>query len=346
MGRHDVPAGAQRAQGHLRGGVRVPSHRGTVPARRKKRRHKGLALLLAAVFCVGIAVPWAVQPENLRPQKDQLQAFLYRMSYGDSSYNGEALLLTDLSNSTVFLSKNEDNPVLPASLAKLFVVEYAAGLLGQDQVVSVTPEALSLVKPGSSMAWLEAKEYFVKDLFAAMLLPSGNDAAYAVADAAGSQLSPESAPGQERVDAFMEGLRGHLQQQGYEGTALYDPSGYDFQARTTARDLTRVTLRLLEFPWFREMVSQEAYTAALPDGTSQTWETTNAFLQPDSGYYEEGVQGVKTGSLEQTYNLMVLYEQHGKEFLVCSLGSSSDTARYDDVSHILQTVDESGYLVW
>lgn len=311
-----------------------------------RRRRKGLVVLLALLLCLGIGVPWALQPENLRPQKDQFQAFLYGMSHGDSSYNAEALLLTDLSNRQVFLAKNQEEPLLPASLAKLFVVEYAAGLLGLDQVVSVTPEALALVQPGSSMAWLEAKEYFVKDLFVAMLLPSGNDAAYAVADAAGGQLSPESAPGQERVNVFMEALREHLSQQGYQGTTLYDPSGYDFQARTTVEDLTAVTLNLLEFPWFCEMVSQSTYTATLPDGSIQTWETTNAFLEPDSEYYNERVKGVKTGSLEGAYNLVVLYEQHGKRFLVCSLGSSSDTARYDDVTHILETVDESNYLVW
>ncbi len=54
--------------------------------------------------------------------------------------------------------------------------------------------------------------------------------------------------------------------------------------------------------------------------------------------------GIKTGSLSDDYNLLVLYRQHGKEFLIVSLGSSSDPSRYDDVTHILNTIDESDYL--
>lgn len=54
--------------------------------------------------------------------------------------------------------------------------------------------------------------------------------------------------------------------------------------------------------------------------------------------------GIKTGSLSNDYNLVVLYQQHGKEFLICSLGSQSDSSRYDDVNYILKTIDESDYL--
>ena len=56
------------------------------------------------------------------------------------------------------------------------------------------------------------------------------------------------------------------------------------------------------------------------------------------------VKGIKTGSLSNDYNLVVLYQQHGKEFLICSLGSQSDSSRYDDVNYILKTIDESDYL--
>lgn len=73
---------------------------------------------------------------------------------------------------------------------------------------------------------------------------------------------------------------------------------------------------------------------------------TNAFSNPASEYYNERIIGVKTGSLADNYNLVVLYQQHGKEFLICSLGSESDSSRYDDVNYILQTIDESDYLTY
>ena len=108
--------------------------------------------------------------------------------------------------------------------------------------------------------------------------------------------------------------------------------------------LKKATDHLLENQWFRDIVSQHIYTATLPDGSTQTWENTNEFLDPASEYYNERITGVKTGSLADDYNLVVLYQQHGKEFLICSLGSQSDTSRYDDVNYIIKTIDESDYL--
>ena len=76
----------------------------------------------------------------------------------------------------------------------------------------------------------------------------------------------------------------------------------------------------------------------------QTWKNTNTFLDPTSEYYNKNVIGVKTGSLSDDFNLVVLYKKHGKEFLICSLGSQSNYSRYDDVNYVLKTIDESDYL--
>lgn len=101
---------------------------------------------------------------------------------------------------------------------------------------------------------------------------------------------------------------------------------------------------LLKNEWFKDIVSQTSYTATLPDGSMQTWKNTNTFLDPTSEYYNKNVIGVKTGSLSDDFNLVVLYKKHGKEFLICSLGSQSNYSRYDDVNYVLKTIDESDYL--
>ena len=75
---------------------------------------------------------------------------------------------------------------------------------------------------------------------------------------------------------------------------------------------------MLEYSWFREIVSQNTYTATLPDGSTQIWQNTNAFLDPTSEYYNENVCGIKTGSLSDDYNLIVLYQQHRRLLLVMS----------------------------
>jgi len=248
------------------------------------------------------------------------------------------------SDGDIFISKKANEQRLPASLAKLFVIEYASTIANLDDIVSVSTEALAMTKAGSSVANIQEKDYFLHNLFAAMLVPSGNDAAYVVADYCGGILSSQANSSEERVRIFMEKLNGYLQENGYKNTVLYDPSGFDMSALTTVLDIKAVVDRLLEKDWFRDIISQHSYTATLPDTSTQTWKNTNTFLDPESDYYNKNVIGVKTGSLSDDYNLVVLYQQHGKEFLICSLGSQSNSSRYDDVTYIIKTIDESNSL--
>ncbi len=310
---------------------------------RRRKRMKWMLCLLAVAAGFVLVGRWAADPDWLQEGKDRLQHFLWNDVMPDAGH-AKSLLVVEQGSGTVCLSKEEKKRCQPASLAKLFVIEYAATFTQLEDVVEVNEAALALTKPESSMAWLEPKEYYLRDLFAAMLVPSGNDAAYAVADYCGGRIDPTAAPGQERVEVFMENLRQHLSQQGYGDTMLYDPSGFDEEAYTTAKDLCRVAERLLAYDWVREMVGQLWYTAELPDGSIQSWKNTNLFLEPVSEFYHENVIGVKTGSMPDNYHLLVLYRQHGKEFLVCSLGSKSDTARYHDVIGILKKLDASDYL--
>ena len=181
--------------------------------KRRKKKRFGVFLFLLVV-CIGIGimfVPWAMQPENFREVKNKINGFLYKEDFPDS-YNAKSLILVDCSDDEIFVSKKENEPQIPASLAKLFVIEYASTLADLDSIVVADYGAISLTKPGSSVAQIKEKEYFLHNLFAAMLVPSGNDAAYVVADYCGGLLSPQAESCQERVRIFMENLNLHLQQ--------------------------------------------------------------------------------------------------------------------------------------
>lgn len=312
-------------------------------AKKQPNKIKTIIFILIMVICLGLFIMWAIKPENLGGLIDNIDP-LFNHNQFSNYYNAKSLLLLDLSNDKDFVSKNVEDKQLPASLAKLFVIEYVSTFADLDDVVFVNNTSLTLTKQGSSVANIKQKKYYLENLFAAMLVPSGNDAAYAVADYCGGIFSKSAKTSKERINLFMDKLNEYLQEQGYNNTKLYDPSGYDTKAQTTVLDLSKVVKKLLKNQWFRDIVSKTSYTAILPDGSKQTWKNTNAFLDPTSEYYNENVVGVKTGSLFDDYNLIVLYKMHGKEFLICSLGSQSDTSRYDDVNYILKTIDESDYL--
>ncbi|MFR7545069.1 MAG: D-alanyl-D-alanine carboxypeptidase family protein [Clostridia bacterium] len=311
--------------------------------KRQINKIKTVIIVIIIIIFLSLFAKWSAKPENLGGLIDSIEVFFENNEFKDF-YNAKSLLVLDLSNDNDFLSKNVEDKQIPASLAKLFVIEYASKFTNLDDIVLVNNESLALTKQGSSVANIKKKKYYLKNLFAAMLVPSGNDAAYVVADYCGGIISKEAKNSKKRINVFMNKLNEYLKEEGYNDTKLYDPSGYDPKAQTTVSDLSKVVKKLLKYQWFRDIVSKTSYTAILPNKSKQTWKNTNVFLDPTSEYYNENVLGVKTGSLSNDYNLIVLYKKHGKEFLICNLGSKSDVSRYNDVNYILKTIDESDYL--
>lgn len=85
-----------------------------------------------------------------------------------------------------------------ASLAKLFAIDYALGKVDLEDIVEVNQEVLELVPAGSSLANLYAGEYTVKQIMEAMLVPSGNDAAYVLAYHIGNNVRNTDLPHLEK----------------------------------------------------------------------------------------------------------------------------------------------------
>lgn len=313
--------------------------------RRRKRggRGCGCALLLvllalavaAGVWCFprGMAA-WESAQRRLRLREALAQTF------ESQPPQAGALLVVQLETGEPLYAQGAQDPLLPASLAKLFVAGYAASLAPLESRATVTPQALALVPANSSLAYLAPGEYPLEDLLAAMLLPSGNDAAYAVADWCGGLLDPGAAPGRERVDAFLEGLGEYLAAQGYGGTVLHDPSGFDYEAATTAGDLAAVSARLLQADWFRELVALPTYTANTPGGPV-AWQNTNRLLDPEGPYYHPRAAGVKTGTLEGCCNLVALYQSPQEAVLVCLLGAATDEIRYQEALRVFAALDSA-----
>ena len=133
-----------------------------------------------------------------------------------------------------------------ASLAKLFAIDYALGKVDLEDIVEVNQEVLELVPAGSSLANLYAGEYTVKQIMEAMLVPSGNDAAYALAYHIAKNELGEGYTATEYIDYFMTELSEYLIEAGYSKTNLYnDPSGASMQADSHLDDINRVALKLL-----------------------------------------------------------------------------------------------------
>ncbi len=114
---------------------------------------------------------------------------------------------------------------------------------------------------GSSLANLTAGEYTVQQIMeAGPLVPSGNDAAYALAYYISKNKFGEGYTATEYINYFMAELGEYLIEEGYSKTNLYnDPSGASMQADTDFLDyINRVALKLLEYDFIRECIGKKA----------------------------------------------------------------------------------------
>jgi D-alanyl-D-alanine carboxypeptidase (penicillin-binding protein 5/6) len=226
--------------------------------------------------------------------------------------SAQSYLLYDLGSGKTLFEANSTEARSPASLTKLMTALLVLEQGDLNGVVRVEPEDLV---GGATMGLATGDLVTVTDLLWGLLLPSGNDAASALARAVGGS-----------VPAFVDLMNRRAQELGLRQTHFVNPHGLDAEGHvSSARDLLALTKELWGYPLFRAMV-----------GTTRIqWNerellTTNEWL----GEFD-GVTGVKTGTTDLAGECLVAsVEQDGRTVLLVIMGSS---ARYQDAAALYQT---------
>ena len=204
--------------------------------------------------------------------------------------------LVDLSTGTLLWSQDADVPRPMGSITKVMtaLVVLQAGHLGQE--ITVTKAAVRYAqRDGASSAGLLAGDVLTaQQLLEAMLLPSGCDAAYLLANAYG--------PGVPGFIAKMNAMAKAL-----DMTSTYFswfdgmPYPTEYSTYSTPTDLIRLGLAAMRNSAFRSIVGQRSYylpATSLHHG--YLWYTTNALI----GSYR-GAVGIKTGDTVAAGNCLL-----------------------------------------
>ncbi|WP_159770157.1 D-alanyl-D-alanine carboxypeptidase family protein [Streptomyces sp. HM190] len=172
----------------------------------------------------------------------------------------------------------------------------------------------------------------VRQLLYGLMLPSGCDAAYALADKYGSG-STRSA----RVKSFISKMNSKAKSLGLTNTHFDSFDGIGNGANySTPRDLTKLARAAMKNSTFKSVVKTKSYTAKTitKSGATRTmapWTNTNPLL----GTYS-GTIGVKTGSgPESKYCLVFAATRNGKTIIGTVLASSTIDNRAVDAKKLL-----------
>ncbi|SED38420.1 D-alanyl-D-alanine carboxypeptidase (penicillin-binding protein 5/6) [Streptomyces sp. 2231.1] len=239
-------------------------------------------------------------------------------------------------NGASLYTKAADTRLSTGSTTKIMTakVVLAQSNLNLDAKVTIQ-KAYSdyVVKNNASQAHLiVGDKVTVRQLLYGLMLPSGCDAAYALADKYGSGSTRTA-----RVTNFIGKMNTAAKNLGLKNTHFdsFDGIG-NGNNYSTPRDLTKIASSAMKSSTFRTVVKTKHYTAKTitktgSTRTMKTWDNTNGLLSSYSGTI-----GVKTGSgPEAKYCLVFAATRNGKTVIGTVLASSSIPQREADAKKLL-----------
>ncbi|OEU86582.1 D-alanyl-D-alanine carboxypeptidase [Streptomyces abyssalis] len=247
---------------------------------------------------------------------------------GPSGVSAKGAFLLDASSGEEMWGKSSDTKRQMASTTKVMtaavVVSSGADL---DRRVTVKKAYRDYVaKWGGSTADLRTGDKLtLRQLLYGLLLPSGCDAAYALADALGKGSSTTA-----RANSFIAKMNAKADQLGMKNTEFDSFDGISKKGRnySTARDMAKLGKYALGSTNIRKVAKSTSTKQKATNGRTYTWYNTNQLL----GSYQ-GVIGIKTGTGTKAGPCLVFAaERNGRSIVGVILNSSK---RYPDAKKML-----------
>ena len=212
-------------------------------------------------------------------------------------------VLIDAADGQVLWAREAERRLPIASTTKIMTAVVALERLPVSATVRVRSGAGEF--PGQSVAGLRAgDELPLIDALHALMLPSGNDAAVAIAQAAGGS-----------TEAFVQLMNRRAADLGLRDTRFANPHGLDAPEHySTARDLARLTRVALENGTLAQVVATKEHVAR-----GYRWTNLNRllWLRPDA-------TGVKTGTTEGSGQALVASARRGDRRTVAVVLDAAD----------------------
>jgi len=207
--------------------------------------------------------------------------------------SGASVAVLDGDSGALLYGLDPHRRMAPASVTKIFtaIVALKNGNPQQEVTVQFDPAQLT---DSTLMGIQPGETYTLEDLLYGLMLPSGNDAALAIANAIGGS-----------VDHFVEMMNDEVADLGLHDSHFVNPHGLDAPDHySSAYDLTVASrYGMQQYPEFRKVVAAQTWEV---QGTrSFTVENLNHFL----GNYP-GADGVKIGFTDNAKRTIVASATH------------------------------------
>jgi len=239
-------------------------------------------------------------------------------------------------NQYLYEKGDRDQRIAPASVTKLLTAYVALQHLMPDTELTVGSE-LSLINKNSSVAGLKQEHRLTVEMCVqGMMMPSGNDAAYVLAVAAGRKISGENLGAQAALNTFMGEVNRIAQLSGMTNTHFTSPDGTDSSNHyTTPHDLMILAKLALQNGVILKYTSVHKDDLVITSGQTLKLKNSNLLLDPSSKYYEPRACGLKTGTTSKAGACLLSAFRKGSSFIIVgTFGCPTDDARYEDTRYL------------
>lgn len=322
---------------------------------RKKKRHTGRRVILVLICLILLALVGWILATALSSTEEaagdtgktdataettkttQTRATLPKAFVDKNTYS-PYVVLYDVENDEFLYTKNEEEKCYPASLTKLLTALVALDYAKPDDTFTLGNE-LYMISPGSSTAYLSVgTKLTMEQLLQALLLPSGNDAAYAVAAHVGRIIAND--PNLDRyaaVSTFCKQMNKKAKELGCTKSNFANPDGYHEDGHyTTAKDMLYISRAAIQNDTIKTIISTEQVTVRFLSGGSATWQNSNRLLDSEDIYTYEGAIGLKTGTTDEAGKcLAACATRDGRTSIAIVMGAQYENGRWDDCRGLL-----------
>lgn len=241
--------------------------------------------------------------------------------YNEEVISTHAILINE-STDTIIASKGAKERISPASMTKVLTVLVAAEHITEeelDNLFTITLEYTdyAYINDCSTAGFLKNEQVTVRDLFYGTILPSGGDAAVALASyVAGSH------------EAFVELMNEKLEELGLAESAHFTNCVglYDKEHYCTVYDMAVIMKAALQNDFCKEVLAAHTYTTTANELHPEGNLLSNWFLRRIEDKDTGGeVLCAKTGYVDQSQSCAVSYGIFADEtpYICVTVGSSS-----------------------
>jgi D-alanyl-D-alanine carboxypeptidase (penicillin-binding protein 5/6) len=216
--------------------------------------------------------------------------------------SAQTAIVMDADSQVILYAKNPTVRFSMASTTKIMTALVGFDYFQKNSILAIKTPTIE----GSHTGFYQGEKFTFLDLLYAMMLPSSNEAAYAIA---------ENYPAGK--DEFIQKMNEKAQQFHLSETHYGDPAGLDDdQNFTTVVDLARLASVAVQNPTLAKIISTRQHTIADQNGKQFPLQNLNQLLGI------QGINGVKTGTTEAAGEVLVTSTtQNGHTFIIVVMRS-------------------------